>query len=399
MLVPKIALVFDRRHTADKKHKGSIELRITLGKNRKFMSTGVAVYPNQWKGGNPYVAGYETSSEDNRILSAIYSKAHRIVAEQLESGQVDIDSIPRLLKPSEGIGITFLQYVMKRIEKENVAEATYRQKVSFYNKLVEYGRIKLFSDISEKAIRDFDEWLRAYRWTETDRYGSPVAKSYSQGTIGSFHKNLKAMIADAVVDGYLKENVYVAKRIKVEKGETRIEEYLTMDEVVSLEKAEMPTKSLSESRDLFLIQIMTGLSYVDLMTFDFASVKDKPEFTLVKGRRQKTGVEYCFVLTPQAISLLAKYSYKLPKLPNQKYNTKLKLIADAAGIDKPLTSHMGRRTCGLVLLNKGVTIEVVSRVLGHSSILMTQKAYARILDETVVEAFRKLGSTVAKKKK
>ena len=395
MLVPKIALVFDRRHTAGKNKKGSIELRITLGKKQKFVSTGVTVYPHQWKGGNPYVSGYETSAEDNRI-----QRTAKILAEQAENGEVDIDAIPRLLKPSEGAGITFLQYVMKRIEKEKAteAEATYRQKVTFYNKLAEYGKIKLFSDISEKAIRDFDEWLHAYEWTVTDKYDQEVKKKYSQGTIGSFHKNLKAFIADAKVDGYVKDNVYVEKRIKVDKGDTRVEEYLTMDEVKKLEKAKMPTKSLAEAKDLFMIQTMTGLSYVDLMTFDFIPYKDKPEYTIVKGNRKKTGVEFCFVLTPKAISILSKYDYRLPKMPNQKYNVKLKMVADAAGIDKVITSHMGRRSAGSILLNNGVPIEIVSRILAHSSILQTQKAYARILDETVVDAFRKLGSHVAKKK-
>ena len=400
MLVPKIALVFDRRHTAGKNKKGSIELRITLGKKQKFVSTGVTVYPHQWKGGNPYVSGYETSAEDNRILTALYQRTAKILAEQAENGEVDIDAIPRLLKPSEGAGITFLQYVMKRIEKEKAteAEATYRQKVTFYNKLAEYGKIKLFSDISEKAIRDFDEWLHAYEWTVTDKYDQEVKKKYSQGTIGSFHKNLKAFIADAKVDGYVKDNVYVEKRIKVDKGDTRVEEYLTMDEVKKLEKAKMPTKSLAEAKDLFMIQTMTGLSYVDLMTFDFIPYKDKPEYTIVKGNRKKTGVEFCFVLTPKAISILSKYDYRLPKMPNQKYNVKLKMVADAAGIDKVITSHMGRRSAGSILLNNGVPIEIVSRILAHSSILQTQKAYARILDETVVDAFRKLGSHVAKKK-
>ena len=400
MLVPKITFVFDRRGKSDKTHKGSIELRITYNRKQKFVSTGITVYPHQWKGGNPYVSGYETSAEDNRILTALYQRTAKILAEQAENGEVDIDAIPRLLKPSEGAGITFLQYVMKRIEKEKAteAEATYRQKVTFYNKLAEYGKIKLFSDISEKAIRDFDEWLHAYEWTVTDKYEQEVKKKYSQGTIGSFHKNLKAFIADAKVDGYVKDNVYVEKRIKVDKGDTRVEEYLTMDEVKKLEKAKMPTKSLAEAKDLFMIQTMTGLSYVDLMTFDFLPYKDKSEYTIVKGNRKKTGVEFCFVLTPKAISILSKYDYRLPKMPNQKYNVKLKMVADAAGIDKVITSHMGRRSAGSILLNNGVPIEIVSRILAHSSILQTQKAYARILDETVVDAFRKLGSHVAKKK-
>lgn len=391
MLVPKIAFIFDRRHTADKNHKGSIEIRITWQKKQKFIATGITVYPNQWKGGNPYVSGYDSSGEDNKILSSLWMKTHRIVAEQVENGEVDIDAIPRLLKPSEGAGITFMQYAMKRIEKERIteSEATYRQKVTFYNKLHEYGRIKLFSDISEKAVRDFDEWLHAYGWTERDKYGNEVKRKYSQGTIGSFHKNLKALIADAVVDGYLKENVYVAKRIKVDKGSTRIEQFLTGEEIERLLDAKMPTRSLEEARDLFSVQILTGMAYIDLMEYDFKELKGVKVGKVCHGRRRKTGTEFVFVLTKRAKNILERYGYRLPKLSNQKYNTKLKMVADASGIDKDLTSHMGRRSCGVVLLNAGVPIEVVSRILGHESIRITQQAYAQILDDTVAKKVKK----------
>lgn len=385
MLVPKISFVFDRRNKADRQRKGGIELRITYNRKQKYISTGISVYPHQWKGGNPYVSGYETSGEDNRILAALYQRTAKIIAEQAENGEVDIDAIPRLLKPSEGAGITFMQYIMKRLERQNIQEVTYRQKVSFYNKLHEYGKIKLFSDIDEKAIRDFDEWLHHYQWTETDRYGSPIAKSYSQATIGSFHKNMKAFIADAVVDGYLKENVYVAKRIKVEKGTTRIDQYLDGNEIDRLLKAKMPTRSLCEARDLFSMQIFTGMAYIDLMEYDFTKLRETKVGTVCHGRRRKTGTEFVFVLTKKAKEILDRYVYKLPKISNQKYNTKLKMVADAAGIDKQPTSHDGRRSCGYVLLNSGVPIEVVSRVLGHESIRVTQQAYARILDETLAK--------------
>jgi hypothetical protein len=46
----------------------------------------------------------------------------------------------------------------------------------------------------------------------------------------------------------------------------------------------------------------------------------------------------------QAKAILAKYSYKILKLPNQKYNVKLKLVADASGINKSVSSHGGRGT-------------------------------------------------------
>ena len=276
---------------------------------------------------------------------------------------------------------------MKRLDRQNIQESTYRQKVTFYNKLSEYGKIKLFSDISEKAIRDFDEWLHHYEWTVADSYGKEVKKKYSQATIGSFHKNLKAFIADAVVDGYLKENVYVSKRIRVDKGEARIDKYLTIDELERVESAEMPTRSLSEARDLFVFACKTGLSYIDLMTFDSSLIKETDGVLIYSGRRHKTNVRFICVITKSAKAILDKYNGRLPKLPNQKYNVKLKLVADASGIDKPLSSHYARHTAAMCWLNEGIPMEVVAKVLGHTNTNQT-KNYAEILENTIAREMK-----------
>jgi len=68
---------------------------------------------------------------------------------------------------------------------------------------------------------------------------------------------------------------------------------------------------------------------------------------------------------------------------------KIKLVADAAGIDKNISSHDARRSCGYILLNAGVPIGVVQRVLGHSSLIQTQSSYARLLDKTIADEIKK----------
>ena len=392
MKVPTIRFMFARKGLSPKDGKGMVEMVITYDTVRKYVSTGISCFPNHWKGDSKrqiYVSGSGIDMELNQILLTMYQKAYKIVSQQVEIGQVDISAIPTLLK-AQSVDMTFLDYIIKRSEKKNVVEYTKMSYQGFYNKLVEYGKIKFFSDITEKAIRDFDEWLHAYTWTEKDRFDNEVKRTYSQATIGSYHKNMKNFIADAVIDGYLKENVYVTKGIRIDKGKTRIDQYLTIEEIERIEKATMPTKSLSESRDLFLMQIYTGLAYIDLMTFDFTKSNIEDGEILYTGVRHKTGVEFAFVLLPKAKEILERYNYRLPKLPNQKYNIRLKLIADAAGIDKNITSHDGRRSCGYVLLNAGVPIEVVSRVLGHESIKMTESAYAKVLNKTIVAAFAKM---------
>ena len=73
----------------------------------------------------------------------------------------------------------------------------------------------------------------------------------------------------------------------------------------------------------------------------------------------------------------------MPVLSNQKMNEYLKEIEDIVGINKELTTHIARHTFATtVTLANNVSIENVSKTLGHSNIRMTQH-YARILDESI----------------
>lgn len=126
------------------------------------------------------------------------------------------------------------------------------------------------------------------------------------------------------------------------------------------------------------------------MDFDFGKMYEKDGFLVCEGKRLKTGVDYITIIIPKAKKILEKYDFNLPRISNQKYNDRLKLIAEKAGIKKPLASHWGRRTCGMILLNDGYPIEVVAKVLGHTDIRTTQKAYAKILTSTVIDKFKEI---------
>ena len=379
MKIPTTKYVFDRRHTATKTKKGYIELRISYERKQKFMATGIYVLPCHWDERTQRVVGHPSSVEYNDILSGIERKALKIISEMIENKRVDILAIPTLLR-SQTASITFLEYMMQRMEKKQVTEHTHRSHVTTYNKVVEFGKIKYFSDITPSNIRAFSEWLHAYKM--------PNKKKYSQATIYKITSNLSLFISDAVVDGYVTDNPYVTKRMNENKGGTRIDQYLIPEEVEKIEKAKMPTQAVERSRDLFLLQCYTGMAYVDLMTYDFRLIGDDNQ--LCRGVRHKTGTEFVFYVTDKARALLCKYGYNLPKLSNQKYNAHLKIVGDAAGIDKPITSHMGRRTAGSIWLNMGIPVDVVAKCLGHQSIQVTQRAYAKILDTTVKDAFKKV---------
>ena len=80
----------------------------------------------------------------------------------------------------------------------------------------------------------------------------------------------------------------------------------------------------------------------------------------------------------------------LPVLTNQKMNAYLKEVADLSGIKKNLTTHLARHTfVTTVTLSNGVSIEFVSKMLGHKSV-RTTKHYAKILSRKVSEDMQTL---------
>ena len=108
-----------------------------------------------------------------------------------------------------------------------------------------------------------------------------------------------------------------------------------------------------------------------------------------------------FKLLDIPLSILKKYEstringYLLPVLSNAKYNLYLKEIAATLGIQKRVTSHLARHTFATtVTYANGVSIESISKMLGHTKLATTQ-IYARIVDQTVSREMDKLSAALS----
>jgi integrase/recombinase XerD len=150
----------------------------------------------------------------------------------------------------------------------------------------------------------------------------------------------------------------------------------------------------------FVFQCWTGLAYADLAALDVAKcVEARNGRRILRIRRAKSttfkGYECVIPLLPEAERILSHYEDKLPVFTNQYYNRAIRQLAMMCGIEgKTVTSHIGRKTAGVLFLNAGIPMEVVSKILGHSSVTQTEKVYAKILDRTVVDAIDKAFGSV-----
>ena len=71
-------------------------------------------------------------------------------------------------------------------------------------------------------------------------------------------------------------------------------------------------------------------------------------------------------------------------ISNQKFNVYLKEIGVVIGIDKKMSHHLARSTFATtVILFNGVPMEIVSALLGHATLSVTQDSYAKIVNKKI----------------
>lgn len=371
-MTPLLTVVFDRKCQASKDKAGVVELRITHDKQRKYISTGIKLFPKEWSNGS--VVGRMDWKELNDQIQALKKKCAEVIAQMIDEGNLDINAIPTILKGKVVEKQTFIDYAKDcfRMKARDLKKTTQKRYDVVFGFLERWKGIVYFSDVTEQNIRRMDAYLADNGLKESSRY--------------NYHKILKSFVLTAFNDGLIKRNPYA--KVKPKRGdEGGLNRVLTPEEFRRLETSIMPIESLERIRDLFVFQTYTMMGYADLADFRYKKCEKIRGQVVYKAKRSKTGQEFTIVLLPPALRILKKYRNKLPIISNVKYNLYLKAVAKYAKINKPLTSHYARHTGATILLNDGnVPIHIIQHMLGHASIRETERTYAKLLDRSIVDA-------------
>ena len=373
-----LTLVYDRKKKASKQRTGVVELVITSGDVRRYVSTGVMLYPKEWKDGS--VVGRRDFKELNDRIQIIKKKCSEIINQMIEDGSFDVNAVPGMLKESIMQQQTFLSYAKEMAQRryKKIAAGTKEHYLLWFRFMESWRGIVFFSDVTEKNVLKMDDELAGRGLKENSRW--------------SYHKILKTFILQAVEDGLVKRNPY--SRLDIKRGnEDGLTRFLTPAEFHRFESCVIPIERLRRVRDLFVFQTYTMMSYSDLAKFEFGNcVKVKGQM-VYKACRQKTGQEFTTVLLQPAMTILKRYGNKLPIISNVKYNEYLKAAVMYANIDKQVTTHWARHTGSTMLLNEGkFPMHIIQHILGHASIRETEKTYAKLMDDTIVETMVNYGN-------
>ncbi len=350
--MPILRFVYDRRHKASDVKPASVDLEIYFNRQeRKFIGTGIKVFPSQWCDTN-HIVYHENAEQFNRIIDALKKKVERIfIAMQVDQEPITVqtftDRYTGKVRPT-----SFIDFMYDSIAKRQIKESTRKAHLAAWETVRRFGRLRSFNDVTIENIERFDDFLRK------------EAPTRCQVTIHGYHKRLKPYVIEAYKLRYIENNPY--NFFDDERGISKEREPLTESELERLRTIELSPR-LDRVRDLFIFAAYTGLSYSDMCAFrfDLDTVENNGRY-FINGERIKTGSKFYTPILPPAMAVLDKHLYDLPTISLQKYNDYLHVIETLMGLRKPLTSHIARHTFATtVAILNDVSIESVSRMLGH----------------------------------
>jgi len=370
-----------------------VYLRITIGGERIEISCRRYVNPDKWNTNGQKLSG---STEEAKLLNAqlknlelqVYEAYHTMIARKLPVTTLGLKSIltgndqvltPKMLVPifeqhnKQVAALVGKEYAQGTLDRYTTSLKHTKEFLQWKYKIADID----IKHIDHEFIMSYDFYLRSER-------------NCNNNSTVKYLKNFKKIILICIANGWLDKNPFINYKPKVKEVKR---DYLNAEELALMASKKLVSDRVRQVRDIFLFSCYTGLAYADVKKLKRSEVVigiDGQKW--IYTSRQKTDTASRIPLLPQALKLLMQYEdhpqcandgLLLPVLSNQKMNSYLKEIADACGITKELTYHIARHTFATtVTLANGVSIESVSRMLGHTNIKTTQH-YAKILDANV----------------
>lgn len=390
------AIIYDRKKQAKGDSDGTLEVRITHARKSYYINTGMRVKQRHWAGA---IVNRPDADALNNRLGIVVRRVNEKVNDFIEHRKpIDIDAIKQYIYSGTNGGDSdaFLTWVKSEIPKLDIKESTRKHYWLVYDRLNEYGKIRDWHDLTVGNIYDFDAWLHNMENVNANADGEGLGNN----TIRNYHKKMKAIIHRAVDMGIIEQSPYARLQGRFKGDEYDNVEYLSEEQMkMILDIHPVPGSQMEAVRDLFVFQMLTGLSYSDTQAFDIRQYKEevvrdkisgkKTKRYIYRGERVKTGVPYVSVLLPPVMDVLERHGWQTPQISNQKYNWLLKTFGSVIGIEN-MHSHLARHTFATYMLSHDVKVQNVMRMLGHKKIEQTMR-YAKVLAQDVTSDYERVG--------
>jgi integrase len=196
--------------------------------------------------------------------------------------------------------------------------------------------------------------------------------------------------------GYLKSNGIPICETMLEVRPLKIGQPLPRDLSTSEVKVLLQTISASMDRAWILVMLHSGLRTCEVCSLRWCDVDLQAKTIRIhESKGFQSRVVFLSPQTIQALNCLARnfeYVFTYCNQPLNRRYCQSRLTTMGRKCEFHITPHQLRHTCASMLLNAGMSILGVQKILGHKYVETTLR-YVRVYDSTVVKDFQRVSSS------
>ena len=390
-----------RENKEDANGECPLYLRITYNRKPSWMSLGFKVKPSDWNKDKQLIRRSNSRYKVlNDQLLKTKAKAHDAILELKEIDKLDSKRVVAMIKGHDNK--EFFTYAKKYIDSVRDSGSIRLAK----NTQVIVNKIKGFAKSDSLSFNSIDlefiENLSSYMRIECENHNNTIRKNLQ--FLGGI---IKSANRDGFVNGNPLDNYQLPTYQKPKK------EALSYDEILAIQNLELEEGSnLWHTRNYFLFSFYNaGVRFGDICKLKVGDVQDgRLKYLMSKTSNNSNPKWKNIKLLPEALEILELYDYdkrnndeylfpivntskkldnpivfdKEKQSQNTQANKRLKKIAELAGINQSLSTHIARHSFANYALKKGMSVYSISKALAHSD-LKTTESYLNSFDEELLD--------------
>lgn len=388
-----------RKDKLNKKGEAPVHFRIIKDRKINYISSGIMIPEDNWDvKKNCIKSKHPNSARFNSFLANKFTELqdqvfeHDTVSKSLTTRQLRDKIYGK--KPTD-----FFVFADEAVELylKDGKIGTYDKNCSIIKKLKDYqnGNTLAFQDITPEFLTKYEKYLKEHHKNSTN-------------TVHKDFKFIRKLFNDAYNQEIIEHQVIPFNKYKMKTEKTQ-RTYLNEDELNQIENfSATPGTRMELHRDMFVFASSAGgLRVSDMLQLQWKHFDGQHiNFTIMK-----TGTQLSIKVPNKGIEIIEKYK---PKKPNKNafifpllpasinltdareldtaisratayINKNLKIIADKLEFEKKISFHISRHTFATRALRKGISIDKVSKLMGHAAIRETQ-VYAKIVSSELDKA-------------
>ena len=394
-----VVITLDERRP---KRDGSCPIILRINHERKTiaLATGFTVAPTDWDEAKRRVKrgckAFESVTRVNNDLEKRRSKAVDVITRLQDRGELTILSVAELKerienKRSSRTFFTYTQQLVDELVKQGrIGTAGYYRNVLREIKAFRRNRDFPMKELTYTFLMQFEAFY--------------LGKGLELNGLNAYLRGIKAIVNRAIKDRIIEREHYPFEQYVIRAKPTR-KRAISFEAIMRLAALELePNTVLYEAQQIFLLSFYTmGTPFMDLALLKLSNIVEGR----IQYQRAKTGKHFDIKITEAAAPIIAYFSrgkekgeYLLPfvkrEMPTKqymdvsdgrrRYNKRLKVLAEMAGIEENLTSYVSRHSFASQANNLAIPVTAISEMMGHQRLTTTQ-VYLAGLQKNVIDEY------------